>query len=306
MNPAERVITLQWVNSQMAGDESLELWTKVAGVWSLAETIPVDSTPEQTHEFTGAPGTAYVFQLRARRDGAYRTDYQSSDPDDWPSTSRLEYTAGLPVGVLALSGWSRTSGISQQLAFTFSNIDPARPVKFYRDDGGGFDLIDTIAAGTSTYAYIIGGGESGSYLNFQFTQEDDDAVAVTSNGINAYAGPAAPTNLTTDPPSAYANIWYGYHVQWTTGQAGAETRLEDDYCGAYTARATNIGAGTEDYLYLGLQKDSAMDPNGNVEVSINVRVRHELTSFAVTDVSDWIEAAIPVDIASDETAYGAC
>lgn len=305
-DPSVRVITLAWVNSQMAGDELLELWKKVAGTWSLIEAVPVDSTSEQTYEFSGVPGVAYVFQIRARRDGAYRTEYQSANPDDWPSASRLAYTAGMPTGVLTFVDWERTSAIRQILNFSWTNTDPARAVKFYRDDGGGFDLIATIAAGTSTYEYEIQTGEEATRLDFKIAQEDDDAVETFSNQqANIWAGPAEPTNLELKPPSGYTNIWYGYEVQWITGQTGASTKVQDDYCGAFQTRTTS-GAGVESRLELGLQKNSALDPNGNVEVTVNVRIRHEITAFAVTDVSDWVELAVPVDIASDETAYGSC
>lgn len=301
-NPNIRLVTLQWINNAMAGDEQLELWLKFSGTWALSETIPVASTAEQSHEFSFSPGDKRSFQIRARRDGEYRSDYQSANPDDWPSVSLFEHTAGMPTPVLELNGWARTSGVRQILGFNFSNIATARPVKFYVDTGSGWTLVDTIAAGTLTYDYEIG-AESGTYVDFKIEQEDDDSAATPSNTLNLWAGPQAPTNLDTSPPTGYGNIWYGYNVGWTNG-TGGQTRVEDDYCGSFTSRAL-LASGFDSYMELGLPKASAMDPNGNTPYSISVRVRHEYTSFAVTDYSDYTEATIPLDIASDED-FSAC
>lgn len=305
-NPNVRIITLQWVNNQMAGDELLELWKKVAGVWSLETTIPVAAIAEQTHEFSGLPGTTYRFAIRGRRDGSYRTDYQSANPDDWPAVSKLDHTAGQPTPVLAFTGWDRTSGVRQILTFSWTNFDTARPTRFWRDDGGGFDLIATIGAGVSTYEYEIQPGEEEETFDFYVDQAADDATSEPSNELSIYAGPEAPSNLSVSPPEpSYSNIWYGYNVEWSNASGSYSTRVEDDYCGAYTSRSL-AGGGVSSYMELGLPKDSVMDPNGNVEAIIGVRVRHEVTSFAVLDVSEYVEISVPIDIASDETAIGTC
>lgn len=306
-NPAVRTVVISWVNSAMAGDELLELWLKTAGSWALSETIPVASIAEQSHEFGFAPGAARSLQIRAKRDGVYRAGYDSTDPEDWPSGSRLDFTCGMPTGVLAFTGWARTSGVAHHLSFSFSNVDPARETKFYRDDGGGFDLIGTIAAGTSTYDYAIQSGEEATTLAFKITQANDDAVETPSNTLNVFAGPLAPTNLDTLPSSpGYSNVWYGYDIQWVSANVLYSTKVQDNYCGAFQTRATEP-AGIQTKLETGLTKFSAASPNGNLEVMVDVRIRHEYTSFAVTDVSDWTELDnVPVDIAPDETAYGSC
>lgn len=302
-NPNTRTITFQWINSQMSGDELLELWKKVAGVWSLVESIPVASTPEQTHEFTGSPGTKYSFQMRARRNGLYRADYQSTNPEDWPVGSRLDYTADLPVPVLARSltvPWQRTSATEQYLGFTFSNFDAARPIRFWRDAGAGFTNEATIAAGVNFYDYLIQGGEGATTLDFYVDQQDDDSASgPPSNTLAVYAGPVKPTLLaqTGGPDND------GYTAHWTNGTVpgGPKTRLSDHWTGVYQNRTLTAASATTGTV-AGLESNDPAIPS--LVVQVNVRARHEITQFAVTDVSEWTaDVLFNVRTAAGNTLY---
>lgn len=301
MNPDVRNITVQWANNLTAGDEQVELWKKEgAGAWALAETVAVLPVDTQTHEFVGLDaGAIFAFQIRHSRGGTYRPDYESSDPDDWPAESLLEYTADMPVPVLVSNGWERTSGTDHVIHLSWSNTVTTRATKVYRDDGGGFDLIDTVPAGTDAYDYEIQSGEEATELDFKVAQADDDAAETDSNTITAYAGPAAPTNMA----QVGGPNWYEYSLSWTMGQAGAQTRISDHYTGSYQNRTLTV-ADLTSATVSSLEKNSAMEPNGNDTVDVLVRIRHEITQFAVTDVSQWVEQTFVVDIATDETAYG--
>lgn len=300
-DPTTRAVTLQWLNNAMAGDELLELWLK-DGAWSLDSSIAVSPVSPQSHVFALSPGTSYSFQIRARREGSYRSGYTSSDPEDWPSGSRLDYTTGLPKPVVAFAGWARTSSTDQHLSLAFSNVDTARAVRVYRDAGGGFALVQTVGAGTLTYDYPIGGGESGLDLVFYIDQLADDATSNPSDQVTVYAGIEAPTMLEQiDPIGPLPN--YGYTAQWALGHAGAKTRVSDHWTGVYQDRVLTAASALSQAV--GPLEQTSVSHTTNHDVSVIVRVQHELTSFTVTDVSEWVSSSpnFSAKIYDDETAY---
>lgn len=304
-NPNLRTLILSWSNLGMAGDELLELWLKTGSSWALDSTIAVTSNPTQTHTFSLAPGTTYSFQIRARRGGVYRAGYTSGNPEDWPSGSRLDYTTGLPKPTLTFTGWARTSSTARHLSFTLGNLVSARGTRFYKSTNGGssFSLVATIGAGTSTYDYAIQGGEDGVDMVFYVDQLADDSTSNPSDHLTAYAGLEAPDTLAQ---SGTTPDFYAYHATWNNNHAGVQTRIADHYDGVYTNRVlTAANATTGDVT--GLPKSSAHGSNGNVPGPAYVRIRSELTSFTVTDVSKWVPndtgLLFQIDIANDETLY---
>lgn len=311
VTPGLRDITLGWTNTTMVGDEILEVWRRQgSGTWAEIGTMPVSLGATQTYLFEGLPtDTTYTVAIRARRGGIYRPEFDDADPGTWPSASKLTFTTQMPTIVLGFGGWARTSSTDSEMALTWTGNDPTRPTRIFRKpSGGSFAEVFEAAAGVGSYTYPVGVGEGETTLEFYADQETTAGAGPASNTLSAYAGLASPANVEHSP--TLPSSWYQYKVVWEMGlgAAGASTRVQDDYIALGTfADRTLTAADATEYTVDPLEKtstDSETTEPPDQAVPIAVRVRHEITHFTVTDLSQWVELCpVVVKIADDESLY---
>lgn len=299
-----RTVTIRYTMHDMTGDETVEVWLKRgAGAWALDQTVDVGDPPTQDFELNGLESDVeHVVQVRAVHEGRYRAGYLDSDPELWPDESRFEFTAGgfsADAPTITDSSWARTSGVSTTTTIEVTP-DPdflANDLELLRDGVvvdtvagphvGPVDMLDVDPPLGVNHAYTarhVSGGLHGT----------------SSAATNRWAGPNKPTALAQTGGPDFGQ----YTAEWTVTEAGATTRVSDHWIGAYQNRVlTAADAATALVDSPPLELDSvSIAPTHPVDV--NVRVRHEVTAFAVTDVSDWTaDVVFSVTIADDETAY---
>jgi len=305
-----RDVTVRFATNEVQGDETYECWLKEgASAWALAGTGPVEYVGA-SQDFLLADleeGTEYRGQFRMLRAGRYRSEYLSGNPDLWPAASRIVFTPGVTdfdAPALNSTAWSRTSGASQRVTVnaTASAGNEARAIQLLRGGVvvdevagphvGAVNLVDLDPPLAATHSYTV-------------RHVDGFLVGTQSGAAAQWAGPAKPTGLV----DATLSMWYSYIVNWDAPTAGAKTRVQDNYaCSAvFVDRdAQPSAADATTFSTSGLEKESALEPNGNSPCAFDVRARHEVETFSVTDVSDWATVGVATEIASDETAFNSC
>jgi hypothetical protein len=304
-----RDVTLRAVYSDLAGDETYELWLKhESDPWLLGVTgdVVLDVDHQDFTLLTLTAGDTYVAQLRLKRAGRYRTGYLSGNPDAWPAQSRCEFTPGALEGVgapLAVSAvWSRTSSVSQKIAFTITPDDPDIDLNVYRDG----ILVGTIAAphvGDVVYNDV----DPTIAVEYEYT-----AAHVVSGGLigpvsgpqDCFAGPLPPVGFVqTSGPTTYGE----YTVDWLDD--GRSNRIEDDYLCVATAWALVTGGAAVTTGPLTETKEpTALPAGGTQAVAFHARIRATETAFTVDDVSDWVTINIDMEIddPDDNTNFDTC
>lgn len=301
-----RDVTLQATMDELVGDETYELWLKHnTDAWELQDTGDVDIDIDSHQDFllqSLVQGDDYVAQIRLKRAGRYRVGYITSNPDSWPSGSRCEFTPGALEGIDAptiVSGaWARLDVDSTRITLTITPFDAAKDIKVLRDSVE-VGIIEAPHLGDVTY------------------QDDDPTLGVNhvytakhtvgfldsdpSAPLNVFAGPPVPDSVSrTSPDDQYGH----YQLAW---DADSETvRGQDDFL-CDTVYVDSIGGGpttasTADIVIEGTETP----PGGTQSVSFHARVRREVTSFSVTDVSDWVTVAVTMLIDDDNTDYHSC
>lgn len=303
---ATRVVTIQYDASEVVGDEEFELYMKIAaGAWALHSTGAM-TDPTQEFELTGLEeGVEHRTQVRMVRSGRYRAEYSNPNPDLWPEQSLAIFTPGetdFAAPSINSAAWERTSGVAQSITVnaTANPAHTALAIQLLRDGVvvdevagphvGAIDLVDADPPIAATHAYTV-------------RHRDGFLVGAQSAATNRWAGPDKPVNLVQ--PSA--GTWYDYTIQWDAPPAGAVTRVADQYlCPAVWAERGVTASDAVTFTEPSLEKNSLLMPNGNAPASFLARARHEVTAFAVTDVSEWVQVSIDTEIASDETAFESC
>lgn len=302
-----RDVVIRATSHEMIGDETVELWLKVgAGDWALEQSAPVDTSnpPYMDFELLGVEsGVEHVAQVRAVRDGRYRAGYLGGDPDAWPEESRIEFIPGAeaaPAPTIASTVFERTSAVAHEVRVTVTpNAGAlALDLDLYRD-GVFVDTIPGPHVGDVEFTDPdppIATSVEYTARHRQFTLDGD-----LSAPVDRWVGPLAPTDLAQIGDVAN---YYGYEVEWTVVD-GADTRVRDDWpLGVWTNR-TLVSDPTNSFLIDGgLEKNSAkMEGADEVGTNVNVEVRHEVTAFTVTDVSEWVGISATSVMHDDETAH---
>lgn len=290
-----RDVTLRWTNGSMVGDEELELWMKIAaGAWTLMATVPVEADDTQDHLFSGlAANTSHQFQIRASRGGEYRDAYPGVDPTAWPATSKLTYVTSSAAPVLVLTN------ANDHIHLAWTNTDLTAASRVYKKlDAGAYVLLASPVAGVDHYddSFDVG-DEVGKTATYYVDQ-------VGGTVSNAEATVLAVPTMQDLAQVAPTDRWYQYAIDWTDNNlSDVVTRIEDNYQAGlgYQARIVTA-AGATDHTQA-LEKNSAMDPNGNQPIVASVRARHEVTRAAVTYVSAWVVLVVNAEVAPDETAH---
>jgi hypothetical protein len=300
---AERDIVWKATAHDMTGDETVEVWLKRgADPWELYESIPVDTStpPDMEFEFLGLEeDVAHVAQLRVLREGRYRAGYLGDDPEQWPAQSRFEFVPGadaLPAPAIVSAEFERTSAIAHQINVTVTpNAGAlAYTLQLLRDGV----VVDEVAGPHAGDVVLVDNdppiATNVDYTarHIQFTLEGMETAPTTR-----WIGPDAPTALAQT--GAHPD-YYQYDVEWTNSGAGYPTRVRDDWPVAGFINRALVASPGNTHMQT-LEKNSAKMEGADEQTTFcQVEVRHEATTFGVTDVSEWV--GITVD-ALDETAH---
>lgn len=304
-----RDVTLRAYYTDLAGDETFELWLKhESDAWLLGMTgdVVLDVDHQDFTLLTLTTGDTYVAQLRLKRAGRYRTGYLSGNPDTWPAQSRCEFTPGALEGVgapLAVSTiWSRTSSVSQKIAFTITPDNDAIDLNVYRDG----ILIGTVAA-PHVGDVIYNDVDPTIAIEYEYTAAhvvSGGLIGPVSAPLDCFAGPLPPTGFVqTSAPSTYGE----YTVDWDND--GRNNRIEDDYLCVATAWAlVTGGAAVVGGPLTETKEPTALPAGGTQAIALHARIRATETAFTVDDVSDWVMINIDMEIddPDDNTNFDTC
>lgn len=305
-----RNITLQAAINEMAGGETWELWIKPeGGAWAMHSSGAVSAlaSPPSFAVNGLAEGVVHTAQLRAARDGRYRTGYLNADPDTWPAQSRLSFMPGAPelsAPTIGTAVWERVGFLTQRTVVTVTpNASQlGLTLQLLRGDvivatangphsGAPIQMVDPNPPLAADHAYTA--------RHVDLTLEGPRSAVV-----HRWSGPNAPTGLNQSGAGAYR-----YNVAWTVTVAGAVTRIEDNYrCGAEFAHRHTSAVNAVSSPTLFVEEEHLTDDGNPIFVGFGVRARHEVTSsFGPVDVSDWNESSVSgVQIMDNETAYNSC
>lgn len=274
-------------NNDQDGDETLEVWLKPGGgSWELHQSFQVTGSATQEHTLLSlAPGWDYDLACRYRRGSYYTPGYESSDPDQWPSTCKTSFTTTLASLPSLLSGvWSRTSGTVEQILLGMTS-----PYT-----GTGYDIeIRRNSTLVHTITDVVGG--TNNWADTGLTGEDDNAYdirlvtpyvngAYTTPVLHVWGGPFGPTIQTV-----VCDTDDEYDVTWTNGMS-AQTEV-------YDSLPSELEADVMDNLRL---TEAAGQTLGLVGVGAGndgkypwVGVRHKVTAFSVSDYSELSKMQAP-------------
>jgi hypothetical protein len=282
-----RTVTIHAATNGLIGDETFEAWLKhETDAWALVDAGAVDQVAgSQTFVFPGlVDGADYSLQLRMKRAGRYRIGYLSADPETWPAGSRLDFTVGSLIGIgaptlTAVDDWVRTDAVHSKFVVHITPDDVSQDLELVRDgavihtftapltDPIVYDDIDPVLAVDHVYkARHVAGTLGGPF----------------SAEILKYAGPGPVAGLVQVPPLAINNE---YTVEWTDD---ARTyRLEDDYPdGTYRDLSGPVTGGSF------LETHDASPAGTSGIANFFARIRAEVTTFGVTDLSKWSSTGI--------------
>lgn len=303
-----RDVVLRWQNAEMIGDETYELWLKVgAAAWGLFQSGSLLAEPQQDFTLLDLEdGVAHVAQLRRVRSGRYRSEYLSGNPDLWPEESRLEFVPGFDpsLGTPTIDDvtWERTSGVSQRITLEVTSAVGSEAYTLQLLKGG--VVIDEVE-GPHAGAVELVDVDPTIATNHTYTVRHVAGVLEgpeTAPTIR-WAGPNKPTGL-----AQISGSWYAYEFGWDAPESGAVTEWGDDYLcpGVENVRDETAADAITTGPFAGLEKESALEPNGNAPATFQGYARHKVTAFAVEDVSEWESLVLENEIANDETAYLSC
>lgn len=299
-----RTVTIHATTNNLVGDETFEAWLKHAGAWALVDAGDVEQiATTQDFVFPGLiDGDAYSLQLRMKRTGRYRVGYLSSDPDSWPAQSRIDFTPGSLIGVgapvlTAVDNWERLDVDSSRFVVHITPDDLDTNLELI-DNGV---LIHTFVAPlTATIDYTVTDPTLNIDHEFKARHIAGTLGGPMSNIITKYAGIGPVTGFSLSIPSG---SFAEYQANWTDD--GRRFRLEDDFpCPSTTFYLVDADA---DLGFKIVHKGILDTPDGpTLSANVTVRIRAEIDHFSTTDVSDWIEASIAIDIDADDTEFGSC
>lgn len=298
-----RDITLRATYSDLTGDETYELWLKhETDAWALEQAGDVD--PDENMQqllliLTLIEGDDYVAQIRLKREGRYRAGYLTSNPDTWPESSRCEFTPGALVGadapVVNSATWSRTSSVSQKIQVSVNADDLDIDLRIFRN-GVSIGVVPAPHVNPVLFDDVDPPlAEEHDYTAKHTAGFLDGPV---SNTVSVFAGPAVPdaVDVTTDDTD------FGFYtIEWDAD--GDNVRLQDDFAceGVYVTQY--FGATTPHDRNL---EDHVIPIGGTMLATFHARVRREVDSFSVTDVSDWVEVLVEILIEDTNTEYFSC
>ncbi|KKM25824.1 hypothetical protein LCGC14_1591050, partial [marine sediment metagenome] len=216
-----------------------------------------------------AAGVDEEIALRYRRGPFYSPgSADASDPSLWPAPQQGTGTTLLAAPVLDSTSWLRTGAGAEKNILNWTNTHPTLQTKVYRDGG----LIDTVAAGVTTYDDTAAVGETDEIYKLRHVGESNESP--DSNELTQWTGPDLPPVLDTlvDGTLTYA-------AGWTNGDGSLKTEAWSSL-----NAAGYVLDGTEN---AGVTSTSRVPAGGVNNDSCDVKVRHKKTEFAVDDFSKY-------------------
>lgn len=297
-----RDVTLRTTYTALVGDETFELWLKhEADAWFLHSTGDVDPDEDSQQTFllsALAEDADYSAQFRLKRAGRYRAGWLTSNPDTWPSSSRIDFTTGALEGVdppvLNSVAWSRTDADSTKVAVSINASDLTKDLKVFRNGVA----IHTIAAPhVNPVLWDDVDPPLGETLTYLAKHTVGFLDSAPSNDEDVFTGPAPIAGLVRT--SAIDN--YGtYEVDWTND--GRTYQLQDDYlCSEVfsfeVGGAAGFVAGPHE-----VNKELTLIPAGATQaIAFHARMRAKVTTFGTVDYSDWTTVLIEMEIDDPDT-----
>lgn len=302
-----RDVVLRYTSHEMVGDETVELWLKRgAGDWALESSGPVDTSnpPFMDFEVLGLESEVqHVAQVRVFRDGRYRAGYLGGDPEDWPDQSRIDFIPGAvaaPAPTIVSAEFERTSAVAHRMNVTITPNPGALDLDLdlYRDGV----LVDTMP-GPHVGDVVISDEDPPIATSRTYTARHRQFTldGTLSDPLVAFVGPPAPSDLAQIAPNP---DYYAYTIEWTNNGVSPSTRVRDDWPVAGFVNRALYGSGVTTHNEDPLEKNSLkMEGADEIAAFLTVEVRHEVTAFAVTDVSEWVGIMADAIEHDDETAH---
>ncbi|UCC92566.1 MAG: hypothetical protein JSW25_07830 [Thermoplasmata archaeon] len=284
-NPVMSLITdttarVTWTNNNQDGDETAEVWLRPdGGAWYLAGSDGVQTLATQDLDLGGGSiplqaGWDYDIAVRYRRGPHYTFGYESSDPMDWPATSRTTFTTTLADDPDFVSWvWSRTSATTEQIRFT---IDPPHT-------GADYDievrragvLVHTESGVTGQFVWDDDGFTGEAYQTYDMRIVSPYVNGSYTSGESIWGGPPGPTPLSCVAGSK------SYTLDWAAGL--------DEPVEIYDSLPSELEADALDTY----RDTVSADPpwvsgqiNGSTGLQPWIAIRHIVTTFGVQDRSE--------------------
>lgn len=298
-----RDVTLRATMSDLVGDETYELWLKHESAdWALFATGDVDVDEEYEQDFVLqelVDGDDYVAQIRLKRAGRYRVGYLTANPDTWPSASRCEFIPGALEGVgaptIASGVWERTDADSTQITLTITPDDVTKDLKILRD---GVEIGTVVAPLTAYIDHDPTLGVNHVYIakhTVGFLDSNPSAP------FDVFAGPPVPADASmTSAPDDYGAYTLGWDADGEAVRGQHDFLCDGTYVNSFVGGPTT--ASTKDVTI----EVTEMPPGATQTANFHARVRREVTTFGITDVSDWVVINIAMLIDDPNTDYHSC
>lgn len=298
-----RDITLRATLNDIVGDETFELWLKhETDAWALNQTGDVDPDEDSHQDFvilTLVEDDDYVAQIRLKRDGRYRAGYLTSNPDTWPDGSRCEFTPGALVGagapLINSAVWTRTSAVATRITVSINADDLATDLRVFRNGVS----IGVIAAPHVNPVIFID-NDPPIAVEHEYTAAHTAGFldGPLSAPVTVFAGPAMPTAFVrTSADDHFAE----YVTTWDSD--GLPTRFQDDFLctGIFVTQTL-----TSSENYTRNIEDHVIPIGATQHATFHARIRAEVESFSVVDVSDWVTLLVECDIEATNPDYNSC
>lgn len=304
-----RDIVLRATFQELVGDETYELWLKHDDEWALnqAGDVVLSSGHQDFTLLALVTGDDYAAQIRLKRAGRYRVGYLSGNPDTWPAQSRCDFVPGALAGVGAptidSAVWSRTDADHQKIRLTITPDTTEVNVAIFRD-GVEIAVVEMPLLSPFTYDDI----DPPIATSFSYTAKHKTAGGLygpESGAASAFSGPGPVTGF--DVTSAI-NDYGKYSIAWDDD--GRHYRVQDDYLCTLSDWVDIVGSPFFGVGFVNnINKESTEIPEGSTQnIVFHVRIRAEVTTFGVTDVSDWNQLLVEmsIDDPDDDTGYNSC
>ncbi len=195
--------TLAWTNNDYAGDEGVEIFLKIDGVWTLVATRPITG-PTQSYQLdTMQSLSAGTVALRLSRGTIVQAGYTGSNPDTWAGATvagaKAAYSIGCATPVLNAPVWSRTSSSAQKhaLTWTLAALGVGFEVEAAASSGGPWTVVATLAAtgDPRNQDVALSGAESNTRRYYRLRASRGGLFSSYATTVNLWAGPSdvAPT-----------------------------------------------------------------------------------------------------------------
>jgi hypothetical protein len=232
-----RRIEVSWDNNLALGNETVQLFLKVAGgSWNIALSVPVVGAGQSAALDTALPVSDYEVAIRMTRLGGTTAGYEGNDPDAWTAATAPGAKA-LVTTTSAAVAWTGGSFVSNSapVVLTWASAQVGVPYLLEKDAGAGWVTVAADLVATS-YSYTIPAPELGTTVDFRVTAQRGSIVGPTAGVRSVVMDIIVPSpawlSATFSPSTAIMAL------SWTS-VAASQYQLESSPDGvAWSARGT--------------------------------------------------------------------